>query len=131
LEKKLSAHPAYATAVAALHGDKHQYQRMDIIHRFKQSLVSILIATDVAARGLDVKRLATVISWDVAKDKDAHVHRIGRTGRAGKNGQAVTFLQYGKDEQKAGWVIESIQETGVAVEEHIKQFAGRQEMEQH
>jgi len=76
----------------ALHGDLSQVERDSVLARFKSGSCRLLIATDVAARGLDVPGVAWVINYDVARDVDAHVHRVGRTGRAGRRGQAVTFL---------------------------------------
>lgn len=75
----------------ALHGDIPQGKRMQTIQQFKQSKFHILVATDVAARGLHIENLALVINYDVPDEKDSYVHRIGRTGRAGKGGQAITF----------------------------------------
>ncbi|XP_050236532.1 DEAD-box ATP-dependent RNA helicase 24 isoform X2 [Mercurialis annua] len=79
--------------VAALHGDKDQSSRMEILQKFKSGVYHVLIATDVAARGLDIKSLKSVVNYDIAKDMDMHVHRIGRTGRAGdKDGTAYTLI---------------------------------------
>ncbi|KAK3256679.1 hypothetical protein CYMTET_34195 [Cymbomonas tetramitiformis] len=79
--------------VAALHGDKDQASRMEVLRDFKAGKHHILVATDVAARGLDIQSLKTVVNFDVAREIDSHVHRIGRTGRAGaKDGVAYTLL---------------------------------------
>jgi ATP-dependent RNA helicase DDX42 len=83
---------AWCAIVGAMHGEKQQFERMQTIQDFKQAKTQILVATDVAARGLDIKGLKTVVNFDVAKNIDAHVHRIGRTGRAGKDGAAYTLL---------------------------------------
>jgi ATP-dependent RNA helicase DDX5/DBP2 len=76
----------------ALHGDKDQAQREYILKRFKQSKAGILIATDVAARGIDIKGLPLVINYDFPSAVDDYVHRIGRTGRAGEKGTSLTLL---------------------------------------
>ena len=78
--------------VDALHGDMSQSQREKILNKFKKGLINILIATDVAARGIDVQNLTHVINYALPQDPESYVHRIGRTGRAGKEGNAVTFI---------------------------------------
>lgn len=78
--------------VAALHGDIAQAQREKIIARFKTKKTRILVATDVAARGIDIKDLNFVVNYSLPFDGATYVHRIGRTGRAGKEGSAVTFV---------------------------------------
>ena len=78
--------------VAALHGDIAQAQREKIIARFKTKKTRILVATDVAARGIDIKNLNYVVNYSLPFDGATYVHRIGRTGRAGKEGVAVTFV---------------------------------------
>lgn len=77
---------------AALHGDIPQKQRERIIERLRSGKIDILVATDVAARGLDVQRISHVINYDVPYDSEAYVHRIGRTGRAGRRGEAILFV---------------------------------------
>jgi len=78
--------------VNALHGDKRQSQRSRIIDSFKKDYVNILIATDVASRGLDINNITHVINYDMPENYDDYIHRIGRTGRAGKKGYALTFV---------------------------------------
>ncbi|MET0617796.1 MAG: ATP-dependent RNA helicase DbpA [Luteibacter sp.] len=75
----------------ALHGDLEQRDRDEVLVRFANHSCSILVATDVAARGLDIAALPLVVSYDVAHDVDTHTHRIGRTGRAGAEGMAITL----------------------------------------
>ena len=70
--------------VGLLHGDVDQIERNKVITAFKKKEMPILIATDVAARGLDIPHIKTVVNYDVARDIDTHTHRVGRTGRAGK-----------------------------------------------
>ncbi len=76
----------------AMHGDISQSQRELIIKKFKAKKATILVATDVAARGIDVNDLTHVINYNLPQDPEAYVHRIGRTGRAGKQGTAITFI---------------------------------------
>jgi superfamily II DNA/RNA helicase len=78
--------------VNALHGDKRQAQRTRIIDAFKKDQLNILVATDVASRGLDVNNISHVINYDMPENYDDYIHRIGRTGRAGKKGYALTFV---------------------------------------
>lgn len=80
-------------SVIALHGDMEQRDRDQTLIRFANSSASILVATDVAARGLDIKELDAVINYQVARDSDIHVHRVGRTGRAGSTGLAFTLYE--------------------------------------
>ncbi|HOD91891.1 MAG TPA: DEAD/DEAH box helicase [Thermotogota bacterium] len=75
-----------------LHGDIAQYQRERIMEKFRKRRIRILVATDVAARGIDVADLTHVINFSLPQDPEAYVHRIGRTGRAGKEGTAITFV---------------------------------------
>ena len=81
--------------VAAIHGNKSQPQRQRALGDFKAEKVQALIATDVAARGLDIPNVSHVINFDPPKQYDDYVHRIGRTGRAGARGHALTFVQRG------------------------------------
>ncbi|MEB3173414.1 MAG: DEAD/DEAH box helicase [Cyanobacteriota bacterium] len=78
--------------VAVLNGDVPQAQRERTIERLKSGKVDVLVATDVAARGLDVERITLVVNYDIPFDSEAYVHRIGRTGRAGRSGEAILFL---------------------------------------
>jgi len=78
--------------VAVLNGDVAQNQRERTIDRLRSGHVSVLVATDVAARGLDVERITLVVNYDIPFDSEAYVHRIGRTGRAGRTGDAILFL---------------------------------------
>ncbi len=79
-------------AAEAMHGDMSQAQREMTIKRLKNGKVEIVVATDVAARGLDVERIKSVINYDMPSDTENYVHRIGRTGRAGRAGKAVLFV---------------------------------------
>ncbi|HWQ78875.1 MAG TPA: DEAD/DEAH box helicase [Anaerovoracaceae bacterium] len=79
-------------ASQAIHGDIPQGKRLSIMQQFKQGNLHLLVATDVAARGIHIDDLALVVNYDVPLEKDNYIHRIGRTGRAGKGGRAVTFV---------------------------------------
>ena len=79
-------------ATAALNGDIPQKQRERTVDKLKKGEIDILVATDVAARGLDVQRITHVINYDIPHDTEAYIHRIGRTGRAGRKGQALLFV---------------------------------------
>ena len=88
LAEKLAAR---GYSAAALNGDIAQKQREATVNRLKSGKLDILVATDVAARGLDVERISHVINYDIPYDVEAYVHRIGRTGRAGREGDAILF----------------------------------------
>ncbi|RZK32798.1 MAG: DEAD/DEAH box helicase, partial [Hymenobacter sp.] len=79
-----------------LHGDMSQAQRQNTLDKFRKNTLEILVATDVAARGIDVDNVEAVFNYDLPADEEYYVHRIGRTGRAGKNGRAFTFVS-GRD----------------------------------
>ncbi|MDL4862501.1 DEAD/DEAH box helicase [Halomonas elongata] len=89
--------------VASLSGDLDQSLRERTITRLKRSKIDVLIATDVAARGLDVPRITHVINYDLPQDAEAYTHRIGRTGRAGRAGVAITFAG-NREGRKVGWL---------------------------
>ncbi len=91
LSEKLSARGFSADAI---NGDIQQSQRERIINNYKKGKVDILIATDVAARGLDVPRISHVVNYDIPQDAESYVHRIGRTGRAGREGEAILFVSH-------------------------------------
>lgn len=76
----------------ALHGDVSQFQRERILRKFRNRKINILVATDVAARGIDINDLTHVINFSLPQDPQSYIHRIGRTGRAGKEGTAITFI---------------------------------------
>jgi ATP-dependent RNA helicase DeaD len=91
-EELASKLQARGFAAAAINGDMAQQQRERTIEQLKNGKIDILVATDVAARGLDVERLSHVINYDVPSDPESYTHRIGRTGRAGRSGQAILFI---------------------------------------
>jgi ATP-dependent RNA helicase RhlE len=89
LVKRLRGREVHAVA---MHGDKSQRQRERALSRFESGDVMTLVATDVAARGIDVPDVAHVINYDAPEDRDAYVHRVGRTGRAGRTGTGISFV---------------------------------------
>lgn len=88
-------------AALALHGDLEQRERDQMLVRFANRSASVLVATDVAARGLDIDQLDAVINYHIARDPEVHVHRIGRTGRAGNKGLACTLFSSNEDYRAA------------------------------
>ncbi len=86
-------------AADALHGDISQSQREKVLRKFKSKHTNILVATDVAARGIDVNNLTHVINYSLPQDTESYVHRIGRTGRAGNEGTAITFISNAEHRQ--------------------------------
>ncbi|XP_010267974.1 PREDICTED: DEAD-box ATP-dependent RNA helicase 24 [Nelumbo nucifera] len=109
--------------VAALHGDKDQASRMDTLQKFKSGIYHVLVATDVAARGLDIKSIKSVVNFDIARDMDMHVHRIGRTGRAGdKDGIAYTLITQ-KEARFAGELVNSLIAAGQNVSVELMDLA--------
>lgn len=97
-----------------LHGGKDQLDRISVISDFKSGLENILIATSVAARGLDVRNLVLVVNYDVPNHIEDYVHRVGRTGRAGRKGTAITFLTPDQD-RYAGTLAKALVESGKEV----------------
>src|SRR5699024_10833750 len=75
-----------------IHGDLTQGKRSSVLKKFKFGRIEILVATDVAARGLDISGVTHVYNFDIPQDPESYVHRIGRTGRAGKMGEAISFV---------------------------------------
>ena len=99
---------------AAIHGNKSQAARQRVLEHFKSDRPPVLVATDVAARGLDVRGISHVINYDMPHDPETYVHRIGRTGRAGASGIAVSFC--GHDEHPRLRLIERLIRRTIAVE---------------
>ncbi|WP_019177224.1 DEAD/DEAH box helicase [Methanomassiliicoccus luminyensis] len=89
IEKRLAS---YGYPAAAIHGDLTQARREKVLSDFRSGKIKVLIATDVAARGLDIEGVTHVINYDIPESPEVYVHRIGRTGRAGKEGKAITFV---------------------------------------
>ena len=99
----------------SLHGGKDQYDRESTISDFKSNVCNVLVATSVAARGLDVKELVLVINYDCPNHHEEYVHRVGRTGRAGRKGTAVTFISPTDEDQYAPDLVKALTESGAPV----------------
>jgi len=108
--------------VLLLHGDMDQIERNKVITAFKKKDVSTLVATDVAARGLDIPHIKTVVNYDVARDIDTHTHRIGRTGRAGEKGTAYTLVTE-KDKEFAGHLVRNLEGANQEVPKSLMDLA--------
>jgi superfamily II DNA/RNA helicase len=100
---------------AALHGDKSQDERLKALDAFKKGEVDLLICTDVAARGLDIKDVPAVFNMDIPYNAEDYIHRIGRTGRAGASGLAVSFVG-GNNEARLVSEIEKLVKTKITIE---------------
>lgn len=108
-------------ACMSLHGGKEQVDRDQTIADFKAGIIPIVIATSVAARGLDVKQLKLVINFDCPNHMEDYVHRAGRTGRAGNKGTCITFITPDQD-RYAGDLIKALEASGVEVPEDLKKL---------
>ena len=109
--------------LAALHGDKNQFERTNIIAKYRSGDINILIATNVASRGLDIPSIKTVINYDCAKDKEDHIHRIGRTGRAGdKDGVAYTLITK-NEANKASMLVQILEKSNQVIPEELEELA--------
>nr|XP_032517379.1 ATP-dependent RNA helicase DDX42 [Danaus plexippus plexippus] len=106
-----------------LHGDLEQADRNKVITAFKRQESNILVATDVAARGLDIPHIRTVVNYTVARDIDTHTHRVGRTGRAGVPGTAHTLLSRDRDKDFAGHLLRNLEGVQQEVPEELMQLA--------
>jgi len=109
-------------AANGIHGDKSQADRSRVIQRFKNGSVNIMIATDVAARGLDISNVEYVINYDFPNDIENYVHRIGRTGRADKKGTSITFLSQ-DDASQAGKLIKILEQAEQEVPQELVQLS--------
>ena len=106
---------------AAIHGNKSQSNRQRVLAQFKSNSLPVLVATDVAARGLDINDVSYVINYDLPDVPEAYVHRIGRTGRAGASGIAISFC--GSDERRQLRMIERLIRRKIAVEDRMPEKA--------
>nr|VDC81201.1 unnamed protein product [Brassica rapa] len=109
---------------AAIHGDKSQPERDNVLNQFRSGRTPVLVATDVAARGLDVKDIRAVINYDFPNGVEDYVHRIGRTGRAGATGQAFTFFG-DQDSKHASDLIKILEGANQRVPPQIRDMAAR------
>lgn len=107
--------------VGSIHGDKDQYQRTKALENFKSGRCPLLVATDVAARGLDIPNVEYVINYSFPLTIEDYVHRIGRTGRAGKDGIAHSFFTYG-DRNNAGTLVKILQDAEQEVPKEMFKF---------
>ena len=104
-----------------IHGDKSQSARSNVIKRFKSGDCKIMIATDVAARGLDISNVEYVINYDFPNDIENYVHRIGRTGRSDKKGTSITFMG-DDDANQARKLINILKEANQIVPEELEEL---------
>jgi len=102
----------------AIHGDKSQQERDWVLQEFKTGKSPLMIATDVASRGLDVKDVKTVINMDFPTNIEDYIHRVGRTGRAGERGRAITFFTV-KDSKKAKSLVDILKQTSQVIPEEL------------
>merc|ERR1711879_132129 len=122
LSRNLKYQRLYADAI---HGDKNQHDRDRVLANFKENRINILVATDVASRGIHVKDVALVINYDFANNCDDYVHRIGRTGRAGAFGTAITFFDPSQDFRKAAPLVRLLRQSNQEVPPELEQVASR------
>merc|ERR1719229_2242701 len=101
---------------AAVHGDKGQREREQALNALKDAQIKLLVATDVAARGLDIKGVTLVVNYDAPSNTEDYVHRIGRTGRAGQKGYAVALISE-RDSHALRGIIEVMKRTNQEVSE--------------
>ena len=107
-----------------IHGDKSQAQRDNTIRRFKDGACNVMIATDVAARGLDISNVDFVVNYDFPLDIENYIHRIGRTGRASKKGTSITYMT--PDDARFGdKVVAIMKEAGQEIPEELKELAAQ------
>ncbi|XP_019743719.1 putative ATP-dependent RNA helicase DDX43 [Hippocampus comes] len=116
----------HGLAVQSLHGDREQYDREEALKDFKEGHVRILVATDLASRGLDVHDITHVVNYDFPRNIEEYVHRVGRTGRAGRSGAAVTLVTR-EDWRKAPELIPILERSGQDVPVELVQMAERYE----
>jgi ATP-dependent RNA helicase DDX5/DBP2 len=107
----------------AIHGDKSQREREHILSAFKQGTCRILIATDVASRGLDVKDISHVVNYDFPRQVEDYVHRIGRTARGGAEGTSISFFT-DKNRRQAAELVRVMRETKQEIPERLREMAG-------
>ncbi|EGB05624.1 hypothetical protein AURANDRAFT_2696, partial [Aureococcus anophagefferens] len=113
---------AVGVRCAAIHGDKDQMQRTQTLNAFKVGICPVLIATDVAARGLDIKEVKAVVCYDFPNNVEDYVHRIGRTGRAGAKGNAYTFFTQ-RDDRKAAQLVKLLDDAQAEVPDELRAMA--------
>ncbi|KAF0692192.1 Aste57867_16705 [Aphanomyces stellatus] len=117
-------------ACTAIHGDKNQHDRMEALEAFKSGKTPLLIATDVAARGLDIPDVEFVLNYSFPLTIEDYVHRIGRTGRGGKKGTSHTFFT-NFDKPKAGELVNLLRESNAPVPEELTKFGTHVKKKEH
>jgi superfamily II DNA/RNA helicase len=114
----------------AMHGDRKQQERDESLEKFAKGTTNLMFATDVCARGLDIKGVTHVINFDMARDVESYVHRIGRTGRAGEVGESITFWNPDYDKECAPALVKIAEDAGQPVPDWLllykKVKAGKQ-----
>mmetsp|Transcript_58629 Transcript_58629/g.110308 ORF Transcript_58629/g.110308 Transcript_58629/m.110308 type:complete len:561 (-) Transcript_58629:78-1760(-) len=109
----------------AMHGDKSQKDRDAGYARFLSGEAPLMVATDVCARGLDIKGVSHVVNFDMARDVEGYIHRIGRTGRAGASGTSITFVNHAYDTECAPALVKIAREAGATVPEWLDKLADK------
>mmetsp|Transcript_27753 Transcript_27753/g.60683 ORF Transcript_27753/g.60683 Transcript_27753/m.60683 type:complete len:509 (-) Transcript_27753:103-1629(-) len=125
-EALMKAFNARGYEAAALHGDKQQWERERDLANFAAGRCWLLFATDVCARGLDIKDVTHVFNYDMARDVESYVHRIGRTGRAGKKGKSITFWNPAYDLECSPALVKIAKEAGQEVPDWLEKAAAKQ-----
>jgi superfamily II DNA/RNA helicase len=110
----------------AMHGDKTQPERDAGLAKFHSGQIQVMLATDVCARGLDIKGVTNVVNYDMARDVESYVHRIGRTGRAGAKGDSFTFFNEAYDMGCAPALVKIAQEANQEVPEWLEKAAAKE-----
>ena len=108
-----------------IHGGKEQSERDWVLNEFKTGKHCLMVATDVASRGIDVKEIKYVVNFDCPKAPEDYIHRIGRTGRAGTKGTAITFIDEGKDMNIAAKIARLATEAGFDIPDRLRALAQR------
>jgi ATP-dependent RNA helicase RhlE len=104
--------------VASLHGDKTQIEREYALSLFRKGKIKVLVATDIASRGIDIPHVGLVVNYNIPENPENYVHRIGRTARAGRSGMALSFCS--KEEKKLLFNIEDLINLSIPVQEDSK-----------
>merc|ERR1712113_65794 len=107
----------------AMHGDKTQQERDVGLKKFSSGEIPVMLATDVCARGLDIKDVSHVLNFDMARDVESYIHRIGRTGRAGNSGTSITFFNEAYDTECAPALAKIAIEAGQTVPPFLEKAA--------
>merc|ERR1712232_347535 len=107
-------------SIVELHGDLQQYSRDEALRKFKEGEARVMVATDVASRGLDVRNIAAVVNWDTPRTAEDYVHRIGRTGRANDKGDAYTFMNSWGEQTQARFIKPLFETAGQAVPSNLE-----------